>query len=91
MALADHGIKGVLVIFEIGTHDAVPEIEVQAVIAGKFAVVHVVVGGGVDPLEYRAARKPFWVKLVAGMKVNVHDHGVKRMRQKNRIVHGYQN
>ena len=70
LAFADHGVKSVFVVGKIGTHNAVPKIKVQAVVAGKFAVVHIVVGGGVNPFKHLAARKPLRIQLKTRMKIN---------------------
>lgn len=42
----------------VGAHQCVPEVEVEPIVAARPFVVHVVVGGGVEPPENGVMNKP---------------------------------
>lgn len=67
------------IIREIRSHDAIPEIEIEAVIPVKLLVMHIMMSGCVDPFGERMARPTFGKKFVAKVPPNIHHHGVESM------------
>ena len=55
----------------VGAHEAIPEIEVNAVVAAHFFMVHRVVGGGIKEKLQGSLHEPTGVKLVAGVSKDV--------------------
>jgi len=55
----------------VGAHEAVPEIEVDAVVAAQFFVMHGVVCGGIDEKLQRSLDEPAGVKLLTGVTKDV--------------------
>ena len=55
----------------VGAHEAVPEIEVDAVVAAHFFVMHRVVGGGIEEKLQWSFHEPAGVNLVAGVSKDV--------------------
>src|SRR4030095_6924237 len=55
----------------VGAHEAIPEIEVDAVVAVHFFVMHCVVGGGIEEKLQWSLHEPTGVKLVAGVATDV--------------------
>ena len=56
-----------MIAFVISAHDAVPDVEVQAIVAVHMLVVHGVMGGGIAPEGVYPAREAAPEKLIARM------------------------
>jgi len=63
--------ESILVVDVVGAHQAIPPIEINAIITVGFLVVHDVVGGRVEDQTEGAANQPGWVNLKAGMTQDI--------------------
>lgn len=70
--------KTLLVFGMQGAHQSVPDGEVQAIVAPEVLMMHVVVGGGVDPFGQPTLVKTFREELIPHVSNHVfqhHEHG----------------
>ena len=78
---ADHCLKLLMVVRMISTHDAVPDIEVQAEIARHIFVVHGMVRSGIAPERVYTPREPAPKKLIARMPAYIQHELIHAPRQ----------
>ena len=68
-------------------HDAIPDVEVEAKVPVEVAVVHVVVGGGVVPINQFVAGKSFWKQLEAEMTQSIERYLVNTKSEQGSHMH----
>jgi hypothetical protein len=66
-----NGLKNFVVVGVVGAYEAIPKVEIQAVIAGCFGVVQVVARGRIDPFEQLVAGETAGRKFMTGVSENV--------------------
>ena len=86
----DHFPIAFLVVGVVGAHPAVPEVEVEAVVALEAVVVLDVVGRGVEELAQPGIHEPARVELVAGMAGHVEGDLPKHEETEGARVDGHQ-
>lgn len=74
----------------IGAHDTVPDVEVQAIVAGHIAMVHGVVGSGIAPECMYAPREAAPEKLIASMSSYIQHQLVHAPCQYSQRVQRYE-
>ena len=60
-----------VIILVIGSHPAIPKVEINAIIAMSFFIVHDMIGGRVENPSERAFDEPVGVNFKAGMPKDV--------------------